>query len=71
MGKFIREAKSAGSLSHPNTATIHEIDEDGGVTFIAMEFIDGVTLREKIHRERTDLSKLLRHLQHTAEGLIR
>src|SRR5712664_4911152 len=36
-----------------------------------MEFVDGVTLREKIHRERTELRKLLRHLQHAAEGLAK
>src|SRR5438105_7931858 len=39
------------------------------VHFIAMEFIDGVTLREKTHREHTELRKLLRFLQHAAEGL--
>ena len=39
--------------------------------FIAMEFIDGVTLREKIHREHTDLRKLLKYLQHVAEGLAK
>ena len=38
---------------------------------IAMEFIDGVTLREKIHQERTELRKLLRFLQHAAEGLAK
>jgi serine/threonine protein kinase len=36
-----------------------------------MEFIDGVTLREKIHREETGLGKLPRFLQHTAEGLAK
>jgi tRNA A-37 threonylcarbamoyl transferase component Bud32 len=36
-----------------------------------MEFIDGITLREKIHREQTDLRKLLRYLQHVAEGLAK
>src|SRR5262249_36414146 len=36
-----------------------------------MEFVDGVTLREKIHKERTELRKLLRFLQHAAEGLAR
>jgi len=34
-----------------------------------MEFVDGVTLREKIHREQTELRKMLRYLQHVAEGL--
>ena len=39
--------------------------------FIAMEFIDGITLREKIHREHSDLRKLLRYLQQVAEGLAK
>jgi serine/threonine protein kinase len=69
MARFIREAKSAAALNHPNIATVHEIGETDGVNFIAMEFIDGVTLREQIHRERTELRKLLRYLQHVAEGL--
>jgi serine/threonine protein kinase len=71
MERFIREAKSAAALSHPNIAQIFEIGEDGDTHFIAMEFIDGVTLREKIHRERTELRKLLRYLQHAAEGLAK
>ncbi len=41
------------------------------MNFIAMEFIEGATLREKIHREHTDLRKLLRYLQHVAEGLAK
>ena len=67
--RFIREAKSAAALSHPNIAQIFEIGEHDGTYYIAMEYIDGVTLREKIHRERTELRKLLRYLQHVAEGL--
>ena len=71
MERFIREAKSAAALSHPNIAQIFEISEHDGTHFIAMEFIDGQTLREKIHRERTELRKLLRYLQHVAEGLAK
>jgi len=69
MERFIREAKSAAALSHPNIAQVFEIGEHEGIHYIAMEYIDGDTLREKIHRERMDLKKLLRHLQHVAEGL--
>src|SRR6266446_3940792 len=71
MERFVREAKSAAALSHPNIAQIFEIGDDAGTHFIAMEFIDGVTVREKIHREHTELRKLLRHLQHVAEGLAK
>jgi serine/threonine-protein kinase len=69
MERFIREAKSAAALSHPNIAQIHEIGECEGIHYIVMEFIDGITLRDAIHRDHTELQKLLRYLQHTAEGL--
>src|SRR5204863_4876897 len=71
MERFVREAKSAAALNQPYIAHVYEIGEHEGVNFIAMEFIDGVTLREKIHREQTDLTKLLRYLQHVAEGLAK
>jgi len=71
MERFIREAKSAASLSHPNIAQIFEIGEHDGTHYIAMEYIEGVTLRDQIHREDTKLRKLLRHLQHVAEGLAK
>jgi serine/threonine protein kinase len=71
MERFVREAKSAAALSHPNIAQIFEIGEEQGTHFIAMEFVDGQTLRELIRGSEADLTKLLRYLQHAAEGLAK
>src|SRR6516165_7814838 len=48
MRRFEQEAKAASGLNHPNIITIYEIDRSGSTSFIAMEFIEGETLRERL-----------------------
>ena len=76
--RFIQEARSASSLNHPHIVTIHEIGQTEstssngeGVHYIAMELIDGSTLKKKIHADETDLRTLLVYLAQTAEGLAK
>ena len=71
MWRFTQEAKAAAALNHPNIAHVYEIGEAERLHFIAMEFVDGQTLSQLIHATNTDLPKLLRYLQHAAEGLAK
>ena len=69
MRRFVQEAKAASALNHPNIIIIHEIDQIDSINFIATEFIDGETLRQRI-RAGMKLEEILEVAIQAARALV-
>ena len=69
--RFELEARAASALNHPNIVTIYEIGAHEGTPYIAMEYVEGVTLREKLAGKPLPTDKLLGYTRQLAEGLAK
>src|SRR5436190_23982725 len=67
--RFRREARAASALNHPNICTIHDVDEADGQQFIAMELLEGETLRERIARGSLEIAQAIQIAVEIAEAL--
>jgi Tol biopolymer transport system component/serine/threonine protein kinase len=67
--RFVREAKSASALNHPNIVHVYDIDQQGGIDFMAMEFVAGKTLGQLIPRKGMPLNEVFRIAVQVADAL--
>ncbi len=67
--RFVQEAQAAAAMEHPNICTVYEVDEEDGQTFIAMSYIEGQSLREKIRKGPLDIEEAKEIALQVAEGL--
>jgi Tol biopolymer transport system component len=71
LSRFEKEARSASALNHPNIVTIYEVGTSDGTSYIAMELVEGKTLRELLHAGALSLRRLLPVAAQMADGLAK
>ncbi len=69
--RFEQEARAASALNHPNILTIHDVGREGDIAYLAMEWVEGETLRELINQGRLPSRRILQIVQQIAEGLAK
>jgi len=69
--RFVQEARAASAINHPAIAHVYEIDEVDGILFIAMEYVEGSTVRQLVARRELDLSSAVEIGIHVADALAR
>jgi serine/threonine protein kinase len=70
LGRFYREARAAGSLQHPNIVRTHDIDQDGNLHFIVMDYVDGSNLLDIVKKfGPMDIGRAVNYIRQTAIGL--
>ena len=69
LARMRREAQAMARLSHPNVAHVYEVDEHAGSLFLAMEFVQGVTLREWLRQQPRELGEVLAVFRQAGRGL--
>ena len=67
--RFLREARTAAAIRHPNVATIYEVGESEGLPFIVMEYCEGETLAQRIHRRPLEAAEFLSIARQIAAGV--
>ncbi len=71
LGRFYREARAAGVLDHPNLVRAHDIDQDGELHYLVMDYVDGVNLQHLVarHTGRLSIDRACHYIYQTAHGL--
>ena len=69
--RFLQEARAASALNHPHILTVYEVGEDGGKPYMAIEYVEGETLRQKIRSRPLQLGEALEIALQIAGGLVK